>query len=96
MSWQVSVTQIRRQDAEEKLDEAAEAYWMNVNPNALDEAKEQFEAAKAAAIQLLDVVQTGDAERAVNIVLTGHANVNHGEQEGYANEALTVSVQAAV
>lgn len=96
MSWQVSVTQIKREDAEEKLEEAGKAYWHTVNPNALEEAQEQFEAAVTAALSLLDVVQTGDADRAVNITLSGHANVEHGEQEGYANETVTVTVAAAV
>lgn len=97
--WQVRVTGAKRDELEEKLDEAAEAYWPSVNPNAIDEAKEQFEAGKEAALALADFVQTGvddeEDKDFLNVLIRGHANPGH-KLGTNARESVSVQVSGAV
>ncbi len=94
--WNISVVGVARDDIEDKMREAAEAYWPNLNPNAIDEAKEQFESALAAALAVADTVQNGAPEDPLNVAVSGHANPSHGLQNGLARESTMVSVSGQV
>jgi hypothetical protein len=96
MSWNISVTGVSRDDLEEKLREAAEAYWPNLNPNAIEEAQEQFETALAAALAVAEMVQNGAPELPLNVAVSGHANPSHGLAQGYARESTMVTVSGQV
>jgi hypothetical protein len=56
------------------------------------EAKEQFEAAAAAAQALVDSGVVGSADKRLSIVLSGHANPGHEPRSGWASDTVTVTI----
>jgi hypothetical protein len=57
---------------------------------------EQFQAARWAADDLIDSGVVGDADKFLfSVSLSGHGNENHEPAEGWANDAITVSIYQA-
>jgi hypothetical protein len=85
MSWSTSTPEAVAKDAialnEPPLSDVVEA-----------EQRAQFETATEVAKALAEVVgRPGDK---VIVTLSGHANPDHGQREGWANEVVTVCVYA--
>lgn len=85
MSWSVSGT-VAKSRLNVDLGEPSFADDEEVRP-AQDE---QYYRAMRAAEHLIEAV--GRPDQKVAVTLSGHANPNHGEREGYSLEYVTVSV----
>lgn len=53
--------------------------------------REQFEAARAAAVQLVEAGAVG-VDKPIRVTLSGHANPGHEPTEGWANDVVTVGI----
>ena len=85
MSWSLSYA-----NAEEFRDDRPSFMSMAVNADVPPETKEQIAAAREAAFVLLGSKAVGTLD--VQINLSGHANTDHEPAQGWANDAITVSI----
>lgn len=58
-----------------------------------DEARDQFDAARKAAADLVESGAVGS--RPVRISLSGHGNTNHEPDPSWANDCVAISIQQA-
>lgn len=60
-----------------------------------EDARDQYEAARAAAIDLITSGAIGRVGAKFTTLLSGHANPEHEPREGWANDCITVSIYQA-
>lgn len=85
MSWTASATIKDTADLSKLEDSLADL---------TNESREQYEVACDAVQTILDSGALGrvDGSRSFAISLSGHANAGHEPAEGWANDALTISI----
>ena len=91
MSWS-NFTQIEAGANREAIREQINALAVTGNEDAGEARDEQVEAAKAAAIFLIESSAFGDGGRGLRVSLAGHVNPGHQPQIGSLYESVSVSV----
>ena len=86
MSWSVSGQTDQQGVADFMSAKREEALQQN------SECGDQFDAVTEAVITLINSGSVGDASRRFSMTLTGHANPNHEPRDGWANDAVTISL----
>lgn len=88
MSWSASLPATPPEDLEVTL----QALRPSPTP-LIDEAQEQFDAARLVVADLVGSGAVGDGP--VQATLSGHANPDHSPVEGFSNDCVTVSISQA-
>lgn len=91
MSWSVSGT-VTDAVAVEDLVPDWDSY---TDQTAVPEMKEQLDAAHRAVQEIIDSCALGDPNSEgfhVQVSLTGHANPDHGQRDGYGNDSIGLTV----
>lgn len=90
MSWAVQAMAVTvNGELEDRLNEAVQN--ADQAQFALTESQEQAAAAVDAVVALVDAAVVGDAS-VINVSMSGHANENHENREGYANSMVSISI----
>lgn len=92
MSWTASFTTVRGFSAEEDLAPENAAYGYGDYADWEPHVKEQFEAAVEATKAILKSGAIGSDDKVFSVTLSGHANPGHEVVEGWANDAVVVSI----
>ena len=87
MSWSTHARVATKAQAREHIERDTE---LAPNYHAPQESLEQLQAAKVAAISLIESGAVGEGPFSVN--LSGHANPAHGDVQGYATDLIYVQV----
>ena len=90
MSWSISINEVHQHDVGQLLREEIERYF-NAGfggDHAVAESREQAvaaaDAAKVAAVKI--------GHKHVNVTISGHANPNHEQAEGYSDEFVSIAI----
>jgi hypothetical protein len=88
MSWSVSAEHVpydqSSNDALLQLKDAA------LSQNA--ECSDQFDAAVAATVAIIASGSLGPPSHTFRVRMSGHSNPGHGPRDGWANDAITISI----
>lgn len=91
MSYSFSVTTQPGDDVQEAVEQAADHYRQQYQPE--EHAGESIATAAGAVLAVLQSGALGDPdEYGFNVNVNGHANPEHKPAEGWSNDHLTISI----
>lgn len=85
MSWSLSFNSLAALDRDEPS-------WGTVP----EDARDQYEAARVAALDLIASGAVGGVGEDYNVSISGHANPEHEPRDGYANDCIAINVSQKI
>lgn len=94
MSWNISVSSGTKEEVKKALEE--QEFPNEPGTYAYDEMREQFDAAKMAALALLESGVVGSDQSLFAVSLSGHGNPGHVPAPGWASDMIHITLSEVI